>query len=287
MINKSTLPWLVFLTSLALIFLSANSIFAKYALVNQTIDAYSFTFFRIISGAITLLALLFYKQKKINITKKENWLSAFILFLYAISFSYAYLHLDAGFGTLLLFGVVQLTMIFFALRKKEKVNLQKIIGILMAFVGLVYLIFPNDEIELSQFHTFLMIISGIAWAVYTVLGKESKDALFNTTDNFVKATIFVIIYYILFVDSTYTTTNGVLLAVISGSLTSSIGYVIWYTVLPQLQIITASIVQLIVPVIAIFFSVLLLDEKLTFTLVLSTIIILSGIIITLKVRPNK
>jgi len=283
---KPTFIWVFLLTSLALVFLGANSILAKAALVNDFIDAYSFTFFRIFSGTLTLLLLLFFKQKNITLTKDKNWLSAFMLFLYAITFSYAYLSLDAGLGTLLLFGVVQLSMIVIALFKKEKITLQKTVGMLIAFVGLVYLLYPRESFELSLFHSFLMILSGIAWAVYTIIGKESTDALFNTTDNFVKSLLFVGLMYFIFMDNTYVSLNGVLLACISGSLTSAIGYTIWYYVLPQLQIVTASIIQLIIPIIAIFFSIILLGEELTFTLLLSTLIILGGIIITLKKSNN-
>jgi len=287
MTKKLNLTWLLFLTGVALLFLSANSLLAKAALINSYIDAYSFTFYRIVSGAFTLLILIYFKQKTITLSKNKNWLSAFMLFLYAITFSYSYLNLEAGLGTLLLFAVVQLTMIFIAFFKKENIGIQKIIGITIAFSGLVYLLFPSEKLELSFFHSFLMIIAGIAWAIYTVLGKNSTDALFSNYDNFVKATLFIILFYILFIDNTFITSKGIILAVISGSLTSAIGYTIWYVVLPQLKIVTASIIQLLVPIIAIFFSVLLLDEQLTYTLVISTLIILSGILITtLKKRTN-
>lgn len=287
MTKELNFSWLLTLTILALIFLSANSILAKAALVNHFIDAYSFTFFRILSGAVTLLVLIYIKEQRINISKNKNWLSSFMLFLYAITFSYAYLSLEAGLGTLLLFGVVQLTMIITALFKKERINLQKIIGITLAFSGLIYLLFPNEEFTLSLFHCFLMIISGMAWAIYTVLGKKSKDALLNTTDNFVKATLFVLLFYLFFINSTSLSLEGIGLAIISGSITSSIGYVIWYQVLPHIQIVTASIIQLIVPVIAIFLSVLFLNEQLTSTLIISSATILSGILIAVlkgKVR---
>lgn len=285
--KKLTLPWLLSMTALALLFLSANSILAKTALINDSIDAYSFTFFRIASGALTLLFLIYLKQKNLKLSTNKNWITSFMLFLYAITFSYAYLDLEAGVGTLLLFGVVQLSMILIAVFKKEPINLQKIFGIVVAFTGLVYLLYPTEQFSLSFFHSLLMIVSGIAWAVYTVLGKSSKDALFNTYDNFVKASLFVIIFYVLFIDTVFITTQGVVLAIISGSLTSAIGYAIWYVVLPQLQIVTASIIQLIVPIIAIFLSVIFLGEQLTSTLAISTVIILSGIIIsTLKRKIN-
>lgn len=64
-------------------------------------------------------------------------------------------------------------------------------------------------------------------------------------------------------------------------ITSALGYLIWYEVLPKIEIFTASILQLLVPIIAIFLSLIILDEKLSFELIVSTFIILFGILIAL------
>lgn len=272
----------VFLILISLLFLGLNSIFCKLALSNNYIDAFSFTFFRLFFGAITLLLIYFYKSKKISILPKSNWLSSFMLFLYAICFSYSFLDINAGFGTLLLFAVVQMVMLAFSLFFKEKINLQKIIGIFLALFGLIYLLYPKESFEVSLFHAFLMIIAGIAWAVYTVLGKKSSDALYNTMDNFIKSLVFVGILYILFLpENSFISQNGLLLAFISGSLTSAIGYVLWYEILPKLQYITAGVIQLFVPIISIIISIIFLNESLSTTLFLSTIIIFTGIILTI------
>ena len=272
----------VFLILISLLFLGLNSIFCKLALSNNYIDAFSFTFFRLFFGAITLLLIYFYKSKKISILPKSNWLSSFMLFLYAICFSYSFLDINAGFGTLLLFAVVQMVMLAFSLFFKEKINLQKIIGIFLALFGLIYLLYPKESFEVSLFHAFLMIIAGIAWAVYTILGKKSSDALYNTMDNFIKSLVFVGILYILFLpENSFISQNGLLLAFISGSLTSAIGYVLWYEILPKLQYITAGVIQLFVPIISIIISIIFLNESLSTTLFLSTIIIFTGIILTI------
>ncbi|MDZ7819450.1 MAG: DMT family transporter [Aliarcobacter sp.] len=272
----------IFFILLSLLFLGLNSIFCKLALSSNSIDAFSFTFFRLFFGSITLILIYFFKTKKLVFNKKTNWLSAFMLFLYAICFSYSFLNIDAGLGTLLLFAVVQIIMILFSLFHKEKINLQKIIGMFLALFGLVYLLYPKESFEVSLFHGFLMIIAGIAWAIYTVLGKKSNDALFNTMDNFTKALVFVGIFYILFLpQNSFITQNGLLLAFISGSLTSAVGYVIWYEILPKLQYITAGVIQLFVPIISIIISIIFLNENLTTTLFLSTIIIFTGIVLTI------
>ena len=188
----------------------------------------------------------------------------------------------AGIGTLILFAVVQLSMILIALFYREKLTINKILGIIVAFSGLVFLLYPKEDFSLSFFHTFLMIISGIAWAIYSVIGKSSTNALLNTTDNFFKATIFTIIFMVFFIKELKLDLYTSFLAVISGAITSALGYLIWYKILPKIQITTASILQLIVPILAIFLSVIVLDEKFSFELGISTFIILFGIFLALK-----
>ena len=273
---------LFILIFISLLFLATNSILCKMAISTQNIDAFSFTFLRILSGAVLLLCIYFFKNKNLKLSFKKNWLSSFMLFLYAICFSYSYINMFAGIGTLILFAVVQISMILIALFYKEKLTLNKFLGVLVAFGGLVYLLYPKEDFSISLFHTFLMVISGIAWAIYSVIGKSSTNALLNTTDNFFKATIFTMIFMIFFINEFKFDLYTSFLAVLSGSITSGLGYLIWYEVLPKIKITTASILQLIVPVLAIFLSVIILDEKFSFELGISTFIILFGIFLALK-----
>jgi len=272
---------LFILILITLFFFSTSSILARASLIENYIDAFSFTFIRLLSGALVLLTILYFKEKKLDIGLKKNWISSFMLFLYAITFSYSYINLDAGLGALILFAVVQLFIIIFALLKKESLTLQKGIGITLAFLGLFYLLFPEESISLSFFHVCLMIVAGLAWGMYTILGKDCTNALQHTADNFTKSLLFVGIFYLLFVSQTYMNFNGIALAFISGGITSALGYAIWYYILPKIQIITSGIIQLIVPPIAIFLGVLLLNEEFTFKLFISTDIILTGIAIAI------
>ena len=277
----------IILVFISLLFLSANSILCRMAISTQNIDAFSFTILRIFSGTILLLIIYFYKNRTLNFDMKKNWLSSFMLFLYAICFSYSYVNMFAGIGTLILFAVVQLSMILIAIFYKESFSINKILGITLAFAGLVYLLYPKEDFSISFFHAFLMIISGIAWAIYTVIGKSSTNALLNTTDNFFKASIFVVLFTIFFIDSLKLDFYTSILAISSGAITSALGYLIWYEIVPKMQILTASILQLIVPVLAIFLSVIILDEVLGFELLISTFAILFGIFIALFRKKSK
>lgn len=278
---------LIILTLISIVFLALNSIFCKIALENNYIDPYGFTFFRLIFGTLTLVAIYVIKNKNIEISLEKNWFSSFALFLYAITFSYSYLSLDAGYGTLLLFAVVQISMIGIALFFKEKFNIYKTFGIGLAFLGLIYLLYPKEDFSVDLFYSFLMITAGISWAAYSIFGKASDDALFNTMDNFIKACLFVA-FFMFFInfDAIFITNQGLLYAFLSGSITSAIGYLIWYLVVPKIQINSAGILQLFVPLLAIIISVLFLDEVFTSTLFISAVLIIVGVLISFKSREK-
>ena len=276
---------LIGLIFIVLLFFASNSILARMAIFTQNIDAFSFTFLRIISAMVILLFIYFYKNKKIKIDFRNNYISGFMFFLYAICFSYSYINMAAGIGTLILFAVVQLTMIILALFLNEKLTLNKIIGITIAFGGLIYLLYPKDDFTISYFHAFLMFLSAIGWAIFSALGKKSNNATLNATDSFVKAfifTIFFAIFYLFFFENSLKIDFPTfIIAITSGSLTTAFGVFIWYSILPNIEIMTASIIQLIVPIIAIILSIVFLNETFTFELFISTIIILLGIFIAL------
>ena len=278
---------LTFLTFLALFSLSSNPVLCRMAMITNQIDAISFTFFRILSGAIFLLLLYFYKNKSLDLNLKSNYLAPFMLFLYAITFSFSYENMAAGIGTLILFAVVQLTMILMAFKHKESLTFRKIFGVFLAFFGLVYLLYPKEDFSISFFHTFLMIISGIAWAFYTLLGKKSTNAFISTKDNFFKASLMALVFMAFYFNNIIFDSYTLFLAIVSGVVTSALGYVIWYMVIPKIDIITAGVLQLLSPVIAIILGIIILNEKLSIELFSSTFIILLGIFIALFRKNSK
>src|SRR5574344_615006 len=91
---------LIGLIFIVLLFFASNSILARMAIFTQNIDPFSFTFLRIISAMVILLFIYFYKNKKIKIDFRNNYISGFMFFLYAICFSYSYINMAAGIGTL-------------------------------------------------------------------------------------------------------------------------------------------------------------------------------------------
>jgi drug/metabolite transporter (DMT)-like permease len=263
---------------LALLFLASNSVLCKLAFVNDGIDAFSFTAIRLFSGALVLFVLVFLTTQP-KIKQKGSLFLGFLLFLYAICFSYSYLLIDTGIGALILFGMVQITMIGYALVKKMVTPI-KLIGALIAFLGLAVLLFPSKEFSISLEGFFLMAIAGIAWGIYSILGKNIQNPLQTTSRNFFYSMLFIVLLSFFLTDTLHVSSAGFWFAFLSGGITSGMGYVLWYIVVQKIQTTTASIIQLSVPVVSTIGGIIFLKEELTFQLILATIIILSGIAIS-------
>ncbi len=240
------------------------------------IDATSFTTIRLVSGAITLLIIsLVFNQKQAEL-KRGNWLSAFFLFAYAICFSFAYLKLTTATGALILFGSVQLTMICVALIKGERPQVLEWIGLLLAFGGLVYLVFPGLSAP-PIVSSMLMISAGIAWGFYTLRGKGSENPLADTTGNFIRTVPMILLLAIPFLSQIHLSNKGIILAILSGAIASGIGYSVWYAVLKHHTSTRAAILQLAVPALAALGGVIFLAESLSMRLILASCLILGGI----------
>lgn len=257
---------------------------------DETIDAASFTIIRLLSGAIALLVILRLSivingmpANKNDSVSTGNWAASFMLFLYAITFSYAYITLDTGTGALILFGTVQITIILATIFKGDRLHLTEWAGTVIAFFGFVYLILPN--VSTPSFSGFiLMTISGIAWGLYTLKGRGSKNPLADTTKNFYLTTPLFIVLALFTFQDLHLTTEGILLAIASGAIASGMGYTIWYIALGGLSATQSGVVQLLVPLIAAFGGVIFVSETISLRLTISALFILGGIMMVILGR---
>jgi drug/metabolite transporter (DMT)-like permease len=285
------------LTLLAMIAFASNSLLCRAALKESSIDPATFTFVRIFSGAVAL-GLITSVRRMLTVDRTAtpsvesfsssapvtrhsslgygSWISAAALFIYAAGFSFAYTSLSAGTGALLLFGAVQATMILWGLHKGERLNTIQIVGFIVAVTGLVVLVFPGLSAP-PLAGSILMLGAGVAWGIYSLRGKGERNPAEATTGNFVRAVPFAAVLSIIFARWTHVDLAGITYAIISGAVTSGLGYVIWYSALPGLKAASAATVQLSVPVLAATGGILLLGEPITLRYVLASVAVLGGI----------
>jgi drug/metabolite transporter (DMT)-like permease len=267
-------PRTIALTALAMVPLAANSWLCRAALRDTGIDAASFTSIRLVSGALMLWLLL--RLNRSARPGEGNWPSALALFGYAVLFSFAYLSLTAATGALLLFGAVQVTMIGLGLWHGERLDRVQGVGVLLAFGGLVGLLMPGlSAPQLAG--ALLMIGAGVSWGIYSVRGKGAGDPIRVTAGNFMRTVPITMALSLLMLNQVSLDSIGIGYAIASGSLTSALGYVLWYTVVPMLRATSAATVQLSVPVLVAIGGVVLLAEPITLRLVLASAAVLGGI----------
>jgi drug/metabolite transporter (DMT)-like permease len=266
------------LTLLAMLAFASNSLLCRLALKQTGIDAANFTFIRIFSGAVALWLIM--KMRRATWKEEGSWSSALALFIYAAAFSFAYLDLSAGTGALLLFGAVQATMILWGFRKGEQLDAIQMVGLIVAVAGLVVLMFPGLSAP-PLIGSILMVGAGAAWGIYSIHGKAGRDAIATTAGNFLRAVPFAAVVSIILLSRARLDQAGIFYAVVSGAITSGLGYVIWYSALPGLKAASAATVQLSVPVLAATGGILLLGEPVTVRYVLASVAVLGGIFLVI------
>ena len=271
------------LTLLALSAFAANSILARVALRDGAMDPLAFTALRIASGALMLAILLKLRRRPFA----GDWPSAVALVAYAAAFSVAYLSIPAGAGALLLFGAVQVTMIGTGLIQGDRPPWQEWGGVLVSFSGLLLFLLPGlGRPPLAG--SLLMIAAGIAWAVYSLRGRRKSDRpndpLAATAGNFLRGLPLAVLPWLVF-GGTQWNPLGVACALASGALASGLGYAVWYTVLPQLTALRASLVQLAVPVLVAAIGIVFLGEPASLRLLAGAALILGGLALATLYRP--
>ena len=294
-----------FLTSLAMIAFASNSLLCRAALKQTSIDAASFTFLRIFSGAVALWIIM----KMRNTVWKEagTWPSAAALFAYAAAFSFALLQFVGSRKRSVRAPPISRTL---SPSRRQRVTCASAsmmswstLALSCVSLGLgAWIARAGGQVSHSEFRneqtppeapahehqhsglsapslvgSILMLGAGLAWGVYSLRGKAARDAIAATAGNFLRAVPFAAAVSIISLRGARVDLAGASYAVISGAITSGVGYVIWYSALPGLKAASAATVQLSVPVLAATGGILLLGEPITLRYVLASVAVLGGI----------
>lgn len=246
---------LFLLAALAMLAFAANSVLNRMAVADGLIEPAVFAALRVASGALVLGALVLARGRRPGAPRLVPVLA---LTTYLLGFALAYLSLNAGTGAMILFGGVQITMFLGALWLKEPVPPRRVLGAGLAFGGLVWLMLPASGEVPEPAPAALMIAAAIGWGLYSLAGRGARDPLAETATNFIYATPLVVAALAL--GASLPTATGAGLAIISGAVTSGLGYALWYAILPQLGAARAAVAQMTVPGIALLAGLVTLGE---------------------------
>lgn len=272
----------------AMIAFAANSVLARLALGTGDLGAAGYTGVRLLSGAATLAAIVYVRGQKTGrppIGIHGSWRGAAALFGYALAFSIAYLMLSAATGALILFASVQIGMLGWAFLNGDRPGLSEWLGFGVAFAALILLVAPG-LVAPPLLGTALMVVAGLSWAAYSLIGRGSQAPLADTAGNFIRCLPIAVVLAV-FGNMAQTSVTGLAYAITSGAVASGVGYAIWYSVLPSLTPTTAAYVQLTVPAIAAAGGVVLIGEQLTGRLLFSSVGILGGVTLALLAASKR
>jgi len=270
-------PWRIWLlTASALVAFAANSVLCRLALAPAAIDPLSFSTLRVVSGALTLAMVVGVRGRRPAASPGPSWGSAGALLAYMLGFSFAYVSLTAGTGALILFGAVQATMLLAGLLAGERLAPAQWAGLLLALGGLVLLQLPGVSAP-APVGAALMAVAGVAWGLYSLRGRGNPAPLSATAASFAGAAVPLLALTPLLLPLLWWSAPGALWAVLSGSVTSGLGYVAWYAAVRGLTATRAAIVQLPVPVLTAIAGVIFLSETVSARLVLCGLAVLGGV----------
>jgi drug/metabolite transporter (DMT)-like permease len=274
------------LTLLTLVAFASNSLLTRLALGPGEIDAATFTSLRLMAGAVTLALIVWARRTHRMRLLPSDVSGPLVLFAYAVPFSFAYLRIGAATGALVLFGVVQLTMVGWGIVRGQRPTSSEWTGLALASAGLVSLTLPSatrpDPLGLS-----LMAAAGVAWGAYSLAGRMSRDPVAANAQSFLWSCPPALLVNVLMRGSLITTARGIALAVLCGAVTSALGYVVWYRALRGLSVTQAAAAQLSVPVIAAVGAVVFLGERLNARLAISGLAVLGGVGLVLAARAGR
>ena len=247
---------LFLLTALTMLAFAANSVLNRWAVGPAHIGAVEFALIRLVAGAVVLAALVLLQRGGLAWPGRKGRVAGVLgLAAYLIGFSLAYRGMDAGTGALVLFGTVQVTMFAGALWSGEAVPARRWAGAGLALAGVALLTGPGAAAAVPL---ACMVAAGIGWGAYSLAGRGATDPLAATAWNFLLAVPLVLLLAL--PGLAQPDAIGVALAILSGAVTSGLGYALWYAVLPRRGAGRAAVAQLSVPVLAALGGAVLLAE---------------------------
>ncbi len=253
---------------------AANSLLARGALGENQIDASTYTLVRLSSGALLLSVICLLRRQ--SFAGEGGWKPGAALAAYAAAFSFSYLRIGAALGALVLFPTVKLSLLVWGARQGQRPAKIEWLGAIIALAGLAGLTLPGSKHADLRGIT-LMLLAGIAWAIYTVQGRGVRKPLRATARNFVLGAVTAAPLAIISLIYGHAAPRGILLAILSGAFASGLIYCLWYNVVPALTAMQLGMAQMAVPALATLGAVVLLGETLTLRIIIAAAVIFIGI----------
>ncbi len=172
--------------------------------------------------------------------------------------------------------------------RKEKVNKNLIIGSIIAFIGIVFVVFNGRFVlQLNPLGDILTLCAAVSWAFYGIILRRlnrNYSTLFITRKVFIYGILTIIPYALYRTDTFHFALfeEPVVMAnmLFLGIVASLLCYIMWNSAVKSLGVVQTSNYLYLVPLVTLITSVFVLDEQITMIAILGSILILSGVYVS-------
>jgi drug/metabolite transporter (DMT)-like permease len=265
------------------------------------IDPLSFNGLRFIFAAAIVWAAVIYRGQLFTIPKKD-WLPLLGmgllgnliyqgLFIIGIDYTYAA-------NAAVMLGTIPIWVALIShLLNLEQMNIFKTLGVIAAFAGIVFIISGGkDPFSLGSdtfFGDLIIIAAAVVWGGYTILSKSFLDRYTPIQFSAIMATIGCIVLLgiglpnmmeLEWTNISIAAYGGV---IYSGLLSIGVAYLIWNYGLQTVGAVHTATYQNLVPVLGLFFGVVLLNEQLSLLQYFGSLLVIIGIVLARKKSQKK
>ncbi len=257
-----------------------------------TLGAVRFVVATLILGALTLLP-----KNRVKLEKKDIGTVALSglmgITLYAVLQNIAMQWTSASSATLIIASYPAITLLLESLIYKVKLNLFKIIGILIAIAGVVILSYVKADTRQQGelLGVLLLLVAGVAWAFYNFLTKKVVNRYPSISLLFYQ-TLFGAIFMAplaLFERGDWAppTVMSFSMMLFLGVFCSVVAFLLYNNGLKKLPASSVTSMLNLVPIFGVFFSWVLLGEMVTLRKVIGGVIIIAGVMISARQAKPK
>ncbi|GAE35731.1 DMT family transporter [Halalkalibacter akibai] len=279
-----------------------GSAFIAGKIAIESFEPATISFLRFFGAAILLFPIMWLVEKNIpRITKRDWFLFALLgitgIAIYNICFFLASKHAPVIKSSLFIGANPMLIMLLSGLILKETITKRNVIGLLLAFAGVVTIVTEGDLSVIISFQfepiDFILLGAVITWALYSVIGRivlRKFSSIVSTTYAVGFGSLFLLPFSILEKpwESLATSTWSSWLAIAHMSVfVTVLGFILYYYGIQQIGAAKASIFINVMPVSAVIMATVFLGETLTIATMIGAVFVISGVYVGTSVKRTK
>ena len=282
------------LTTLALIWASA---FFNIKIATYSYGPITIAFLRILFGAIPVIILCLVKNIKIEAFSNDwMWYASIGIINLVIPFfliAYGVQKVQSNLAAILMSSTpISATILAHFFVDKEKINFFKIIGIILGFLGILYLFSDNLLITNSNIFSALMILLGSTFYVIggIVTLKISHKKNENVTASILIWGTLIICPISLFFEQPWTLSprlDSTLSLIYLGVFPTGIAWLLRFVILKKNGLVFQSQVAYLIPIFGVILGFLFLDELITSKVLIALVAVILGIYFVKKSSTSK